>query len=33
VDKEGLPGAVEITDCQYAGTTNVWCSVEFDLAP
>lgn len=33
VDKEGLPGVIEITDCQYAGTTDVWCSVQFDLAP
>jgi len=33
IDKEGLPGVIEITDCQYAGTTDVWCSVQFDLAP
>jgi len=33
VDKEGLPGAIEITDCQYAGTMDAWCSVQFELAP
>jgi hypothetical protein len=33
LDEQGLPGVVEIHDCQYAGTTDVWCSVKFDLAP
>ncbi len=33
IDKEGLPGAQEIYDCQYAGVRNAWYSVKLDLAP
>jgi tRNA A-37 threonylcarbamoyl transferase component Bud32 len=33
LDREGLPGVQEITDCQYADAVDVWYSTKFDFGP